>query len=137
MQASPFCSVSKSPSHGKRGVLILQKGLTCTVKGAYLLRKRSFTSLFLLHTFAHICILRTLSAVYGCTPKTHGKTHGRFSGGFFASFERQKYANIVLQWGKFPWSSRAFTTFRLNAVSVRQIIDLLPNLQYFPSSRRS
>ena len=113
MHVSPFCNISKPLSHCNRGLLMLQKGLDCTVKGAYLLRICGFARLFLLHTSAQIRVFSTLSVVYGCTPKTPEKTHFRFSGGFFASFERLKNANIVSQVGaglKFmpPFNGRHF-----------------------------
>ena len=78
MQASPFYTIREACLYYKRGLFALQKGLVCIVKGAYLLRKCGFTRLFLLHTFAQSGILRTLSGVYGCTPKTHKKRTGDF-----------------------------------------------------------
>ena len=72
-QVRYFYCANKPLLHYKSGLLIMQKGLACIAKGAYLLRKCGFKRLFLLHTFTRNCILRTLSVVYGCTPKTHKK----------------------------------------------------------------
>ena len=109
-ESRPFLTsrrTSKPLLHYKRGLLILQKGFVCIVKGACLHCKRGlltakmrlYEAIFIAHFRAkrhtsHIVRRLRLHA------QNSQKTHWRFSDGFFASFERQENANIVSHKGE-------------------------------------